>query len=58
MTRDQLKLIRMAKTMTYDQIGKIIGVGKSAVCHYIKGDRPISKQTSLLLKNYFEKMKK
>ena len=54
MTRDQLKLIRMNKTMNYDQIGEIIGLDKSSVSRMINGKQPIEKQTSLLLKNYFE----
>jgi transcriptional regulator with XRE-family HTH domain len=55
MTRDQLKLTRMAKTMTYDQIGEIIGMDKSSVSRMLNGKQPIERQTSLLLKHYNEK---
>jgi len=58
MTQNQLKLIRMNKTMTYDEIGEIIGMDKSSVCRMISGKQPIERQTILLLNNYFENNKK
>jgi transcriptional regulator with XRE-family HTH domain len=55
MTRDQLKLTRMYKTMTLEQIGEIIGKDKSSVSRMLSGKQPIERQTSLLLKHFNEK---
>ena len=55
MTRDQLKLTRMAKTMTLEQIGEIIGMDKSSVCRMISGKQPIVRSVSIILKSFNEK---
>lgn len=58
MTRDQLKLIRMAKTMTQEQIAKILGVRQPAVSKMLNGEIPVSDRTKIILAYYLKNNEK
>ena len=58
MTRDQLKLTRMAKTMTQEQIAKILGVKQPAVSKMLNGEIPISDRTKIILAYYLKNNEK